>query len=285
MKRIFFIVTTLIFIAVTGCNRTGEQVQSGKSAETLYQKILRTGQIRVGYVSYASSYIINPDGTHTGIFHDVMEEIAKNMGIEIKYAKEVTWDGMIQDIQDGKIDMVVTGIWPTTQRGKHVDFLEPLFYSPVKAYTYHGNQIFDNNIDRVNAKDVKISTIDGEMSQIIAIADFPQAKQVTVSQMTGVPQVLLDMKEKKADITFVEPIVALEFLSKNPESIQEVKGVQALRVFPNCMMVPKNQEDLKSTLNIALHELINNGFVDRIISKYEKYPNSYYRTQLPYREK
>ena len=31
-------------------------------------------------------------------------------------------------------------------------------------------------------------------------------------------------------------------------------------------------------------ELINNGFVDKVIAKYEKYPNSFYRVQLPYRQ-
>lgn len=48
------------------------------------------------------------------------------------------------------------------------------------------------------------------------------------------------------------------------------------------MMLPKGQENFKSTLNTATNELINNGFVDKIINKYEKCSNSFYRVQLPY---
>jgi len=283
MTKILSLLTLLTLLTFSSCKWTDNN-SNDQGNQTLYQSVLKDGKIRVGYVSYPPSYIVNSDGTHAGIFHEVMEELGKNLGLKIEYTKEVTWDGMIQDLKDDKIDMVVTGIWPTSQRGKHADFLEPLFYSPVKAYTYAGNTKFDNNLKAINSENVRISTIDGEMTQIIAIADFPKAKQVPVTQMTGVTQALLELTTKKADITFVEPIVALEFLEKNPNSIQEVKGIKALRVFPNCMMIPKNQEDFKSTLNIALQELINNGFVDKVITKYEKYPNSYSRPQLPYRQ-
>jgi len=284
MRQLLSLLTIFILLTFTSCNWTGNKTDENSTTQTVYQKILKDGKIRVGYVSYPPSYIVNSDGTHSGIFHDVFEEVAKNLGIKIEYTKEVTWDGMIQDLKDNKVDMVITGIWPTSQRGKQADFIEPLFYSVVKAYTYAGNTKFDNNLSAINSENVKISSIDGEMTQIIANMDFPKANQVPVTQMTGVSQTLLELQSRKADITFVEPIIALEFLEKNPNSIQEVKGLKPLRVFPNCMMIPKNQEDLKATINIALQELINNGFVDKVISKYEKYPNSYYRAQLPYRQ-
>ena len=283
MTRLFSFLVMVSLLTFTSCNRTNSN-SNDRETQTLYQSVLKSGKIRVGYVSYAQSYIVNSDGTHAGIFYEVLEEIAKNLGLKIEYTKEVTWDGMIQDIKDNKIDMVVTGIWPTSQRGKYVDFLEPLFYTPVKAYTYAGNSKFDNNLEAINSENVRISTIDGEMTQIIANMDFPKAKQVSLMQMAGVSQTLLELTNKKADITFVEPMIALEFLAKNPNSIQEVKGIQALRVFPNRMMIPKNQEDFKATMNIAIQELVNSGFVDKVITKYETYPGSFYRLQLPYRQ-
>jgi ABC-type amino acid transport substrate-binding protein len=271
----------ILLICLLGC-KTDNNSQSINN-KTDYERILENGKLRVGYISYPPSYIVNSDGSHSGIFYEVMEKVGENLGLEVEYAQEVTWDGMIQDIKNDKIDLVVTGIWPTSQRGKHVDFVNPLFYSVVKAYTSADNNLYDNNLEAMNQENVRISTIDGEMTQIIASSDFPKAKQVSVTQLTGVSQTLLDIKSKKADITFVEPSIALEFMEKNPNSIKEVVGIEPLRVFPNCMMIPKNQNDLKSTLNIALEELINTGFIDKVIDKYEKFPNSYYRVQLPYR--
>lgn len=273
-----FILTASLIIS---CNNGGNNSIEKKKLTT-YQKILNAGKIRVGYVNYPPSFIVTPDGSFSGIFYETMQEIGKNLGVKVVYAEEETWDGMIEAIKTGRVDMVCTGIWPTTQRGKFVDFATPLFYSVVKAYTYAGNTKFDNDLSKINSPSITISTIDGEMSSIIADMDFPKAKKSTVTQLTGVSQVLMEIKSKKADVSFVEPAIALEFASKNPNTIKEVKGVKPLRVFPNSMMLPKGQEDFKATINIATQELINNGFVDKVLKKYEKYPNSFYRVQLPY---
>lgn len=257
-------------------------IDSSSNKLTMYEKVLEDKKIRVGYISYPPNFIKNPDGTYEGIFYETMEEIGRKLGLDIEYTEEVTWDGMIEAVKIGRVDMVVTGIWPTAERGKHVDFANPLFFSIVKAYTHVNNNNFDSNLDAINNSNVKVATIDGEMTSIIANSDFPNAKQSAVSQLSGVVQTLLDIKTKKVDVAFVEPAVALEFDAKNPNTIKAIANIKALRTFPNAMMLPKREEAFKATLNIAIDELIYNGFVDRVINKYEKYPNSFYRVQPPY---
>ena len=283
MKNIVsIIIITLLLLPFLSCKDSNYNKDT--VIQTKYDHILESKEIRVGYISYPPSFIVKPDGSKSGIFFDVIEKIGENLDLKIIYEEEVTWDGMIESIKQDKIDMVVTGIWPTSLRGKHVDFVDPLFYSVVKAYTQSYNTRFDNNILSINSPNVKISTIDGEMTSIIADFDFPKAQQNAVIQLTGVSQTLLDVKENKSDVTFVEPAIALEFASKNPNTIKEVSGVAPLRVFPNSMMLPKGATKLKSTLNIAIEELINNGFVDKVITKYEKYPNSFYRVHTKYQQ-
>ena len=285
MKKLFILVA-IIALFTTGCDFSSSEKKGNTSEKiSLYEKVLKNKVIHVGYITYPPNFIKNPDGTYSGIFYETMEQIGEKLGVEIDYAEEVTWGGMIEAIKTKRIDMVVTGIWPTSERGKHVDFANPLFFSAVKAYTQNNNNKFDGNLKSINNKDVKISTIDGEMTSIIADLDFPNAKKVPVSQMLGVSQTLLDVKTGKTDISFVEPAIALEFDAKNPNSIKEIKNIKPLRVFPNAMMLPKGEEEFKSTLNIAINELLNNGFVDKLIDKYEKYPNSFYRVQTPYSKK
>jgi ABC-type amino acid transport substrate-binding protein len=95
--------------------------------------------------------------------------------------------------------------------------------------------------------------------------------------------VLLEVASGKADISFVEPAVAQEYIKNNPNTIRAIEGIQPLRVFPNVMMVNKGENKFLSMLNIAITELINNGYVDKIIDKYEKYPESFKRVALPYK--
>lgn len=280
MKKLLYILGAIFIF--TGCSISSST--ETKELSSLYEKILEKGEIRIGYISYPPSYIVDPEGNHSGIFHEVLQKVGENLGVKLVYEKEVTWDGMIQDLKNDKIDMVATGIWPTSQRGKHVDFTTPLFFSVVKAYTYEDNDSFDGNLDAVNSRAVKIATIDGEMTSIIAEMDFPNAERIDVPQIAGVTQTLMEVKARKADITFVEPAIALEFQEKNPNSIKEVKNIPPLRVFPNSMMIPKGENELRTTLNIAIEELINSGFLDKVIDKYEKFPDSYSRIASPYKD-
>jgi len=179
-KNILMLLTVLCLLFVLGC-KSRNNTSTEQRTKTLYQKILERGSIRVGYVSYPPSFIVNSDKTFSGIFYEVLEKIGENLGLKIEYVQEVSWDNMIETIKSGKIDMVCTGIWPTSQRGKHVDFANPFFYSIVKAYTYAGNQKFDNNLSAINSPEVKISSIDGEMTSIIANMDFPKAIRVDMT--------------------------------------------------------------------------------------------------------
>lgn len=279
-KSIQYCVVLLLSLCCIQCGK----VTNDRAGNSSYNKLIQNNEIRVGYISYPPYYQIAPDGSHSGIFYDVMTEAAKRLGVEINYVKEVTWDGMIQDLKDGNVDMIISGVWPTSQRGKYADFLEPIFFSPIRAYTYMGNTAFDEDLKNANRENVTIACIDGEMSQIIANADFPKTKQLSSPQLSGVSQILLNVSTRKADLTFVEPAVALEFMAKNPNTIVEIHTKKPLRVFPACVMIRKNQEAFKSTLNIVLDELKNEGFIEKVLSKHEIYPASFLRTNTPYEQ-
>jgi polar amino acid transport system substrate-binding protein len=247
--------------------------------------MIRDGRIRVAYISYPPSFIKDPNtGNFSGIFNEVLQQVGKNLDVKIDYTEEVAWGTMIEAIKSGRVDLVCTGLWPTTARGKLADFTAPLYYSTVRAYTRADNTKYDGNLTAINDPSTKIAGVDGEMSSIVAKDDFARAQLDGLPQNTDVSQVLLEVTTKKADVTFVEPAVAMEYIKNNPGKIKEIANVKPVRVFPNVMMVGKGEDRLRSTLNTAIQELVNNGFVDKVIDKYEKYPNSFQRVAIPYKE-
>ncbi|APF20870.1 ABC-type transporter, periplasmic subunit family 3 [Caldithrix abyssi DSM 13497] len=281
------VILSFVFVCLLlfSCDSDRSKSNYLKQSKSTYQRILESGKIRVGYISYPPSFIKDPNtGKFSGIFHEVLQEIGKKLQLKIEYTEEVGWGSMIEAINSGRVDLICTGVWPTTERGKHVDFTKPLYYSTVRAYVRFNDNRFDGNLTKINNPDIRISSIDGEMTSIIAKFDFPKAKEVSLTQMNDVSQVLLEVSSGKADITFVEPAIALEYMSKNPGKIKEVKNVPPLRVFPNTMIVGKGEVELLSTINIGIDELANNGFIDKIVSKYEKFPGSFQKIALPFRE-
>lgn len=270
----------ILWVVLTGC----QQEPRKPAQEDAFSRVIRTGQIRVGYISYPPSFIKDPNtGTYSGIFHEVLLRTAENLGLRIEYVEELGWGTMIEAVSSGRVDLVCTGIWPTAARGRGAEFTVPIYFSAVRAYARADDRRFDRNLSLANRPGIKIATIDGEMTSIIARSDYPLAKSSSLPQETDVSQVLLEVVTKKADLTFVEAAVAQAFIANNPGSVRPVGDVPPVRVFPNVMMVGKGEFRLLSLINVAIDELANNGIVDQIITKYEKFPGSFERRQLAYR--
>ncbi len=271
--------TTLIFLSCNNNNNTNTNKIENK---TVYNKILRTKTLRVGYIHYPPAFIKDPNtGEYSGIFYEVLEEVGKNLDLKIKYVQEVGWGDMIEALQSDKVDIINQQIWPTAQRGKYADFLNPIYYISVDPYVRYNDNRFDNNIELLNSKDIKIVTLDGEMTSIIAKYDFPLAQTISLPQTTNVSQLPLEVVAKKGDVTFLDNKTGKLFIKNNPNQLKKVENVDPLRIFPNCMMIKKGENNLQSMLNIAIEEVRNNGFIDKVIQKYEPLPNTYYRVALP----
>jgi polar amino acid transport system substrate-binding protein len=248
-----------------------------------YDRMLQTRTLRVGYIHYPPGFIRDPNKpVFSGIMHDVLMEIGRNADVKIEFVEEVAWGTMIEAIRSGRVDLVCTGLWPSTARAKLVDFTAAVYYSPVKAYAKSGRTTFNGSKNAINSPSVRIAAIDGEMSSIISRTDFPKARLQTLPQTADVSQLLLEVSSGKADVTFVEPAIAKAFLARNPDTLKEVEGLPPLRVFPNVLMVAKGDASLKSMLDVAIEELSNTGFVDSVIGRYEVYPNSLYRRAASY---
>ncbi len=119
--------------------------------------------------------------------------------------------------------------------------------------------------------------MDGETSDVIAKANFPKAARYSSPQTTDLPQKFLDLKTNKCDVFFTEPYFAYEFEQNNPGVVKNIAVANPIRLFGNCFMFKKNEFQMKHMLDIALWDLINSGFVNDVIKKYEPAPNLFYR--------
>ena len=249
-----------------------------------FNRILQQGTIRCGYVSNPPSCIIDPNTKKvTGIVADAMETVAKSANFKLEWTEEVGFGSMVEGLRANRYDIVPCGIWPTAARGREADFTEPLFYSPVGAYVRPTDPKFKSGgYAVINSPSVRVATIDGELGETIAQNDFPKARRIGAPQMTELTTSLLNVKENKADVAFVERYFAEQFLAKNPGSVKNLVPNQPIRIFPNTIIVRRGDLDFKAFLNTALTEQLNLGTIDRLISKYEPVPGTFYRLRKPY---
>lgn len=275
-------------VVLTSCSTTNTTTSPAEDAKkvsnNVYERVIKQGKIRCGYVVYNPGCLKDPNtGKLSGIGIETLELAAKNLGLKVEWSEEVGWGTMIEGLQTDRYDMIATPIWTNSNRARLVDFSRSLYFSPLYTWVKAGDKRFaKNNLTLLNSPERMISTIDGETAEVIANEDFGQAKKLSLPQLSGVEQKLMNVSTGKADATFEEPAVALEFLAHNPGTVECLSKTDPIRVFPNCWMFKRGQMEFKDMLDTALGQIINSGAEERIIRKYEKYPGTLYRNALPY---
>jgi polar amino acid transport system substrate-binding protein len=276
-------VIALVISLVAFSSKSNNSKTNVASNSSVYDNVIKNGEIKVGYVVYPPGLIKDPNtGQLSGIFYDTLQEAGKNLGVKINWSEEASWGTMIEGLEAGKFDVIGSPVWATTARGAKADFSVPLMYSAVGVYTRANDSRFDNSLDAINSANVKISTIDGEMAETIAKQDFPQAQRIGLPQMAQVSEMLLNVAQGKADVAFVENPTAIEYSQQNPGKIKNVATKTPIRLWKNSMMYKKGEYKFGSMLDTALQELIDNGFVNKLLKKYTGGLDSLYPVAKPF---
>ena len=118
---------------------------------------------------------------------------------------------------------------------------------------------------------------------MIASRKFPQAQALQLPQATDVAQMLMNVADGKADIAFLEPTLANEYIKNNPGKVKNISTDKPVVIYGNVMMIKKGEFTFKTMMDSALTELLDSGYVEELINKYEKdYPGGFYPVAAPY---
>lgn len=274
MKKI--IALLLLMLALSASAACAENNQ-------LYDRVMRSGKLRAAYASYPPLLIKDPNKKKfSGIGYDILELACKRLGLKLEMTEEVHWGVMIEGLKTNRYDIMACPIWANATRAKAVDFSRPLCYSTIYAYTKYGDKRIESSLKNLNSPKFKVASIDAEMGDIITKSDFPQMKRLSLPQMADISDLLMSVSTGKADVTFIEPVFAHNFVKHNPNSVQNITPNKPVRIFPNTFMFNTGEEKFKAMLNLTLDEMLNNGDIDKILNKYEPFPKAYLRVAKPY---
>jgi len=261
----------------------GKNVPAREVPANLYSQIQSHGVIRAAYAVGAPLFIVDPNtGNKSGIFYDIVNEAAARLGLKVNWNEEVGYGQMIEGLQAGRYDLVGSGIWINADRARSADFTIPLYYDAVYAYAKVGDERFGPHLEQLNSSTYRISTMDGELGATIAQTDFPKAQTLQLPQSADFTQMILNVVNKKADITFLSSAAARAYQAANPGQIVAVDPTSPLRIFPNAIMLPQGQYELRQALDNTLEGMLDDGTINKILARYEKMPGSFLRIAPPY---
>jgi ABC-type amino acid transport substrate-binding protein len=257
---------------------------SGESyAASALTNVNKTNTIRCGYVEYVPALTKDMNTNQwSGFDYDIVQAVANRLQVKADYTTATGWATVVPDLNSKKFDMLCSGFWVHPNVGKFALFSRPAFYQPVFVVARIDDAQFSATTD-LNTPDLKMVALDGDNPVAIAQSDFPKAQILTLPNMTDFSQVLVNVADKKADFTIVDAATFGAYDKNNAGKLKIVAPEKPVRVYPVSYVFGSQDSQFRDAFNAALDELILDGTIDKILDKYDTYPNAYYRATVPYR--
>lgn len=243
--------------------------------ETAFDRVINSGKLRCGYV--VQPPVIYKDlntGEISGWAVDLAEEIGKRLSLDIEWTEEVTFPTMHLGLQYGRYDAVCLPMYRQSEKIRVSDFTYPFFYTGTGVYVRSDDDRFNDGLSAINSPDVILATIDGEMSQYIAERDFPNAKVLSLPELSDITQNLKNIETNKADVAFVNNLIADGYLKANPDKLENIAEGKPVRIFSHGYMVPKGEYDFVRMLNLVINEMHDHGAIKNIMDEYDPAGNT-----------
>ena len=253
----------IMTLGLVGCGSADNT--SSKETKDLLETIQEKGKVVVGmsadYAPYEFHYIDENGKDVIGGFDvDIANEIADAIGVEL-VIQEMDFDALVAALPAGKIDLVISGMNPTEERAKVVDFSE-IYYN-----SQHGILVRAEDVDKyktfADLEGAKVGAQLGSTQEQIAKDEIPNAD---LQLLANVNNLILELKSGKVDAIVMEKPVAEMAVKTNPE-LAVGKPTYEEESGGNAVGVAKGNEDLLAKVNEVIKELNETGKMDEYILK------------------
>lgn len=254
----------IMTMGFVGCGASDKTNGAGESKDLL-ETIQEKGKVVVGmsadYAPYEFHYIDeNGEDVIGGFDVDIANEIANSLGVEL-VIQEMDFDALVAALPAGKIDLVISGMNPTEERAKVVDFSE-IYYN-----SKHGILVRSEDVDKYKTfsdlEGVKVGAQLGSTQEQIARAEIPNAD---LQLLNNVNNLILELKAGKVDAVIMEKPVAEMATKSNPE-LAVGNPVYEDKTGGNAVGMAKNNPELLAKINEVIKELNESGKMDEYIVK------------------
>ena len=264
MKKI--IATAVLGIMTMGLAGCGSSNDKNSDSKTdLLEKIQKNGKLVVGmsadYAPYEFHYIDENGKDVIGGFDvDIANEIANKIGVDL-VIQEMDFDALVSALPAGKVDLVISGMNPTEERAKVVDFSEVYYNSK------HGILVRAEDADKyqtfADLEGAKVGVQLGSTQEKIAKTEIPN---VNLQQLSNINNLILELKAGKVDAIVMEKPVAEMAVKSNPE-LALGKPTYEEQTGGNAVGIAKNNPQLLAKVNEVITELNESGKMDEYIAK------------------
>ena len=245
-------------------------------AEDSIDRILKTKQLKIGYIPSTPSAIKDPaTGKLSGIYIDAITLVAQQMKVEPVFI-ETGWATFPAGLNSGEFDVSVAGTFATIGRSAAVDFTIPVNYLGYSAVVKASDNRFKTLAD-MDKPGIKIALVQGAAGHEFAKEYFKKAELVTLAT-SNLTAPFIEVSAGRADVGIEDAWSTHRYAKIHPE-VKDLFANNPYNLLPIAWAVKRGNTELLTFMNTAIRYLQSTGRMERMSEAYG--PSGRYKEVIP----
>ncbi|MFW5435585.1 transporter substrate-binding domain-containing protein [Paenibacillus apiarius] len=246
-------VCTLLMSLLIGCGAKSDRYDT-----VMENKKLVLG-VSADYPPFEFHATVNGKDEIVGFDIELAKEIAKDLGVPLEI-KDMKFDSVVASVPTGKIDIAISGMDPTPDRQKAMDFSKPYYVAEAGVIVRAEDK--DKYKSPEDMKGLKIGVQKGSTFEDV-IGQIPEAKAELLNKVNDL---VLALETKRIDAVLVEKPVAKSYEANRKElAVADVVLKPASDGYAVGMR--KDSPKLVEAVNKTIDRLQSEGKLDEFITQ------------------
>ena len=249
-------------------------IAASSDSSPVVARIAESGKIRVGMSANQPPYNMkNRDGKTIGMDADLAQLLANSLEVELEIV-EMPFGELLDALESGKIDLIISGMTATLQRNMRAAFIGPYMLSG-KSILARSETIAALKSEDMNRENLRIAALAGSTSEQFVKMRAPNATLVPSDNYDSAVEKLM---ANEVDLFVGDAgIVTLSRL-RNPEA-GLVSSAQPLNIEPISIAVPADDPLMLNLVENYLQVLASGGALEQLRKKW--FESGGWLAQLP----
>jgi polar amino acid transport system substrate-binding protein len=257
------LVSILALIFFTGCTQM-QQTTSSTSTSPVLDRIQKRGELVVGTMGNMPPLNMTAkDGEIFGFEPDLARRLAGAMNVKVKFVTK-PFNELLPALQNGEVDMVMSGMTITPERNLKVAFVGPYFISGKAFLTKIKTVAYAKEAEDANNPNTKIVTLKDSTSQAFAEKYLDKTTLFT----TGTYDEAVDMVlQDKVQAMIADYPICVVSVFRYPEA-GLLSVVTQLTYEPIGIAIPANDPLMMNWTRNTLNSIEGSGILDELKLKW-----------------
>lgn len=255
--------TMVTFTACGSGQKSQTNTSKDKQQSAAMEKIKKNGKLVLGtsadYPPYEFHKSVDGKDEIVGFDIEIAKEIAKDLGVKLEI-KDMKFDGLLPALDQGNIDLIISGMTPTEERKKNVDFSN-VYYKAVQTIVVRAEDKDKfNSIESLKGKQIGVQK--GSIQEDMAKKQLPDSKATALAKISDL---FLSLKNNRIDAAIIEYPVATSNVNANKDLI--ISDIKLnVEDAGSAVAMKKGSSDLVEAVNKTLDKLNKDKSIDKFVT-------------------